>query len=130
MRNATIIAAAVAVLVAGCKKEDHTIVAGGPDTRDPAAEALEANGPIALPPSITASKTYRCADNTIVSVDWLSDNKSANIRAGEGASPVQVTAAAEGEAMTSASGHGLSGTADAGSARITLPGKSAQSCKA
>lgn len=126
----TIIAIAAGALLAGCNQEDHTIVASGPDTRDPAAEALEANGPIALPPSIAATKTYRCADNSIVSVDWLSDNKSANIRAGEGASPVQVTAVAEGEAMSAESGYGLSGTADAASARITLPGKPAQSCKA
>ena len=33
-----------------------------------------------LPPAIAASKTYRCKDNSLVYVDWLSDNKTANVR--------------------------------------------------
>ena len=29
-----------------------------------------------LPPSIAASKTYRCKDNSLVYVDWLSDGSA------------------------------------------------------
>ena len=62
---------AAAAALAGCNKENHTIVAGGPDADNDTNTA--ANGPVALPPSISASKTYRCADNTIIDIDWMSD---------------------------------------------------------
>ena len=45
-----------------------------------------------MPPSITASKIYRCADNKVVYVDWLSDKKTANVRTEQGGSPTQVIA--------------------------------------
>ena len=69
-----IIALAAAAALAGCNKEDHTIVAGGPTTATTANAA--ANAPVALPPSITASKTYRCDDNSLVYVDWMSDGSA------------------------------------------------------
>ena len=53
----------------------HTIVAGGPDDATAAS-----NGPVTLPPSITASKSYRCKDNKVIYINWMSDGKSATIR--------------------------------------------------
>jgi hypothetical protein len=126
IRTASLIAVAAA-LVAGCN-QDNTIVADGPDTSDPAAEALQANGPVALPPSVSASKTYRCADNSIVHIDWLSDGKSANVRTDAGGT-VQVTAPEAGQPMTGGTGYSVAGTADAASAKIATGGP-AQSCKA
>jgi hypothetical protein len=73
--NPLIILAAAAAL-AGCNKQDHTIVAGGPQEDNNTAVA---NGPVALPPAITASKVYRCADNKVLYVNWLSDG-SANVK--------------------------------------------------
>ena len=74
-RTPLIITLAAAAALAGCNKEDHTIVAGGPvEDNAPAT-----NGPVALPPSITASKVYRCANNQVVYVNWLSDG-SANVK--------------------------------------------------
>ena len=72
-RTPLILALAAAAALAGCNKEDHTIVAGGPD-----AEANDAapNTPVALPPSIAASKSYRCDNNSLVYVDWLSDGSA------------------------------------------------------
>ena len=32
--------------------------------------------PVALPPSIAASKSYRCGDNKLVYVDWMSDGSA------------------------------------------------------
>ena len=118
---------AAAAALAGCNKESHTIVAG-PDTGDAANAA--ANGPIALPPSVVASKIYRCADNKVVYVDWLSDGKSANIRTEQGGSPTQVTAAEAGQPMSAAGGYSLEGSATSGAAKIGIPGHPAQSCKA
>ena len=127
IRTAPLFAVAAAALLAGCN-QDNTIVAGGPDTRDEAAEALQANGPVALPPSVAASKTYRCADNSIVHVDWLSDGKSANVRTDAGGT-VHVTAPEAGQPMTGGTGYSVAGTADAASAQIATGG-SAKSCKA
>ena len=128
IRTAPLIAVAAAALLAGCDQDSHTIVVGGPDTSDPAAEALQANGPVALPPSVAASKTYRCADNSIVHIDWLSDGKSANVRTDAGGT-VQVAAPEAGQPMTGGTGYSVAGTADAASAKIATGGP-AQSCKA
>ena len=122
-------AAVAATLLAGCNQEDHTIVSGGP-ADDPTAEGAPANGQVVLPPSISASKTYRCGSSTIVHVNWMSDGKSATIRAEQGGSPVLVTAAEPNQPMTSAAGHSLTGTAESASVSITLPGGGAQTCKA
>jgi hypothetical protein len=127
IRTTHLIAVATAALLAGCNQEDHTIVAGGPQTEDPAAAAIEAQGPVELPPSVAASKTYRCADNSVVHVDWLSDGKSANVRTDAGT--VHVAAPEAGQPMTGGTGYSVSGTADAASAKIAT-GASAQSCKA
>ncbi|MEO7654631.1 MAG: hypothetical protein ABIS23_02970 [Sphingomicrobium sp.] len=129
MNRLTPMLAVAAVLLSGCNQEDHTIVAGGPQDDDAAAAALQANGPIALPPSISATKTYRCG-NSIFHVNWMSDGKSATIRTEQNGSPVLVTATEDGQPMTAASGHAISGTASDASVRITLPGGAAQSCTA
>lgn len=128
MIRTTPLIAVAAALLAGCNQEDHTIVAGGPQTEDPAAAAIQASGPVELPPSVSASKTYRCADNSVVHVDWLSDGKSANVRT-EAGGTVHVAAPETGQPMTGGTGYSVAGTADAASAKIATGG-SAQSCKA
>ena len=125
-RTALLITLAAAAALAGCNKENHTIVAGPgaePDTN------AAANGPVALPPSITASKIYRCADNKVVYVDWLSDNKTVNVRTDKGGSPTVLTAAEAGKPFTAA-GYSVEGTASAPSAKIGVPGHPPQICKA
>lgn len=116
---------AAAAALAGCDNSDHNIVAG-PDTGDNSA----ANGTVTLPPSIAASKIYRCADNRVVYVDWLSDNKTANVRTEQGGAPTQVVAPEPGQPMTAAGGYEVTGSATDASVRIAVPGHSAQSCKA
>jgi hypothetical protein len=66
---------AAAAALAGCGKNDHTIVAGGEPADDQPTNAM-ANANVQLPPSINASKTYRCKDNSIIYIDWLSDGTS------------------------------------------------------
>jgi len=126
-RTPLLITLAAAAALAGCNKQDHTIVAGGPDGGD---TNVTANAPIQLPPTIAASKIYRCADNAVVYVDWLSDNKTANVRTEKGGSPTQVTAAEAGQPMSAPGGYSVEGTAAASSAKIGVPGHPAQSCKA
>ena len=128
-RTHMILALAAAAALAGCNKEDHTIVAGDPP-EDGTTTNAAANGPVALPPSIVASKIYRCADNKIVYVDYLSDNKSANVRTDKGAASTLVAAPEAGQPMTAEGGYSVEGSASAPSAKIAVPGHGAQTCKA
>ena len=121
MKNLLLIVAASAALAA-CQKE--TIVQG---SNEPVATTVEAPK-VVLPPSITATKIYRCKDSSVIHIDWLSDNLSANFRAEEESTPVRLTATAAGAPMT-AEGYSLTGDAKAATITITRPGKDAQSCK-
>jgi len=73
-RTPLIITLVAAAALAGCK-EDHTIVAGG----EPTDNNVTVNADVQLPPTITASKSYRCADNSLIYVDWMS-NGTANVK--------------------------------------------------
>ena len=132
MRNARImtrtplaLALTAAAALAGCNQEDHNIVAAGP--ADPMGN--QANADVVLPPAIAHSKIYRCKDNSVVYIDWLSDNKSANIRTERNGPPTHVVAPAEGEAMV-AEGFSLTGTGEAASVTLARPGKGSQTCQA
>jgi len=122
-RTSLIMMLAAAAALAGCNKESHTIVSG-PDSSDSNSAK---NATVQLPPSIVATKLYRCADNSVVTVDYLSDNKSANVHVGQGA-PTQVTAAEPGKPMSAAGGYSVDGGPTSSSAKIAVPGHPAQSC--
>ena len=117
---------AAAAALAGCNKENHTIVAGPPGDED---NNMAANANVQLPPSIIATKLYRCADNSVVTVDYLSDNKSANVRLKEGGL-TQVAATEPGKPMTAAGGYSVEGSPTSSSAKISVPGHPAQTCNA
>lgn len=125
-KNLMLIALVAAAALAGCKKENHTIVAG-PDTNDATPAATT---PVALPPSITASKIYRCTDNLVVYVDWLSDGKSAAIRTGKSTAQTRLAATEAGKPMTAQGGYSLTGSATESSVKVAVPGHSSQPCKA
>ena len=97
-----------------------------------------------MPPAITATGTYRCADSTVLYVDFLGTNEAADIRVGDKtALAVRVTAPkaaapADGSAapteaapagpLTSADGESsLSGSGK--QINVKLAGKGAQTCK-
>lgn len=123
-RTPLLLTLAAAAALAGCN-EDQTIVVG-PDG-NPANRSPASNEPVELPPSIVASHSYRCRDGSVVQVDWLSDNKSANFRGVEG-TLVYLTAPQPGQPLT-AEGHSLTGTPDASSITLTRPDKGSQACK-
>ena len=127
-RTPLIIALVAAAALAGCNKEDHTIV-GGSDA-DANDSSVAANAPVALPPAIASSKIYRCADNKVVYVDWLADNKSANVRVDQGGTPTQVNAPEAGQPMTAPGGYTIAGAPGSPSVKIAVPGHAEQSCKA
>jgi len=89
-RTPMLIMLAAAAALAGCNKEDHTIVAGGPDADDNVS-APASNTPVALPPSIASSKSYRCDNNSLVYVDWMSDG-SAHVKLNPSDTPTTIAA--------------------------------------
>jgi hypothetical protein len=73
-RTPLLLALAATAALAGCNKENHTIVAGPEGIEDQNNTNEEVNlANVQLPPTITASHIYRCRDNSVIYVDWLSD---------------------------------------------------------
>ena len=112
-RPFTMIMLVAAAALAGCNSEDHTIVSD-PAGPDPMANAVANASSVQLPPSIQASKAYRCKDNSLIYVDWLSD----------GTARVKKTREEVGTTLPAGD---KSLTGDAKAASITYNG---QSCKA
>jgi hypothetical protein len=116
---------AACLLLAACSNEPEVV-----DTNpDPMKEELAKAQPVELPPAIQASRTYRCKDNSLVFIDFMSNN-TAIIRKEKGAEPPLAIATAEtaGGEYKSADGYTVSGNAP----QITYaaPGGGSQSCKA
>ena len=140
MKKTLLILAPLSMLaLAACNKSETPAA-------DDAAGTETAAAPVELPPAITASGTYRCADNTILYVDFLGKNEAADIRVGDkSATAVRVTApAAEAPAAdatatpaTDAAPTGPMKSADGESSlsgegkqiNVKLAGKGAQTCK-
>jgi len=124
--NLTLIAATALIPLSACGESEPEVVGGIPD---PMAEELANAAPIAeLPPMIQKSETYRCKDNSLIFVDFMSDDKTAVLRLEKkDASPVTLTVAEEGGAYVAEGGYSLSGSGATISA--SLPGKGSLSCK-
>ena len=120
-----LVAAAAILSLSACSKSEPEVV-GGP--ADPMAEQLANAAPVALPPSVKVSHTYRCKDNSLIFVDFLSDDKTANLRTEKNGAPTKLTAAEAGGAFTAEGGYEVSGSGTTITASV--PGKPSQSCKA
>ncbi|WP_370309673.1 hypothetical protein [Sphingobium abikonense] len=118
------IALAGVALLSACNKNDEPEVVGGP--ADPMADQLANAAPVELPPSVKATKQYRCKDNSLYFVDFMTDDKTANFRTKKGGEPTQLKAAEAGQPFTAEGGYEVSGQGD--EVKITVPGKSAQGC--
>ncbi len=109
--NKILLALVATAALAACDKQDHTIIAGRA-----ANDAAVNTAGVVLPPAITASKTYRCKDNSLVYIDWIADG-TARVKADKNEVGTPVTLGEEGAA--------LKGSAT--DASVTYEGKS---CKA
>jgi len=84
--------------------------------------------PVVMPPSISVSKQYRCADGSLAFVDFYSDDRSASLRTAESGPAVRLVAPAPGQTMV-AEGHSLKGgKADRNVTITTLAHPKALSC--
>jgi hypothetical protein len=109
--------------LSACDSKPETIVAGPPDDQK---EALNAAAKVELPPMVTASRTYRCKDNSVVYIDFFNNN-TATYKTDKAGSPTVLTAEAAGKPYK-APGYAIS--SDATQVDLTAPGKGTLSCKA
>lgn len=116
-------ACAAAAALAACSSEPETIVVNRYDAQ---AEALANAAPVELPPSIVAARAYRCRDNSLVYIDFYSNN-TATIRNQRGGDIAATVTSPDGAAPYTADGYSVSGN----TANITYaaPGKGSQSCR-
>jgi len=117
-------ASLAAILALGaCSSEPETITAGG---NDPQAEALNSAAPVENLRMIQASRTFRCKDNSLIYVDFYTDNTAAARTDKNG----QATPLASSEGKPPFTAEGWSVSDNAAQVNITAPGKGTQSCKA
>jgi hypothetical protein len=119
-----LIAVASVALLSACNKNDEPEVVGGP--ADPMAAQLANAAPVELPPSVKANKQYRCKDNSLIFVDFMSDDKTALLRTEKGGNATSLKAAEAGQPFTAEGGYEVKGSGN--DVTITVPGKSAQAC--
>lgn len=120
--------AAVAVALvslSACKSEPQEVTSTAPD---PMASQLANAAKVELPPSIAASKTLRCGDNSLVFVDFFDGNKQVQLRTEKGGKATMLKAPEAGQPFVADGGYELTGTPK--SVNVTVPGQSAKTCKA
>ncbi|WP_076072609.1 hypothetical protein [Sphingomonas montana] len=111
-------------LLVGCNSQPETVTSGA---ADPDAAKIAAAPKVALPPSVKSSKVYRCADSSLLYVDFFSDDLGANIRTESAGTNTRLTAAKIGDPFTG-EGYTVAGTGD--TVKITTPKAPAQTCNA
>ncbi len=121
-----LIAAASLGLLSACGSNDEPEVVGGP--ADPMAKELANAAPVELPPSVKVSHSYRCKDNSLIFVDFMSDDKTVNLRTEKDGTPTKLVAAEAGKPFTADGGFEVDGNGS--TIKASVPGKGAQSCKA
>lgn len=104
-------ASAALLTLAGCNSQPEVVNRGIDRTAPPPLK-----GP--PPPVQTASKAYRCSDNSLFYVDFFSNNTAAVRRTTRTATPVQATAP-DGNSPYVGEGISVSGSGD----NVTINGK-------
>jgi hypothetical protein len=125
--------AVIAVSAAALGACNNETIRGG-EQPDPMKDELANAAPVELPPAIASSKTYRCHDNSLVQIDWLSDKTAYVHGDGQAQTHVKPAEPVEGKPastdLVAEGGFMVKGDAAAASVSVALPGKGAQSCKA
>ena len=118
-RSLPLAALAATLALAACGGNSSNTSAG-----NDAAANVTAPAPKLL--MIKASKIYRCKDNSVAYVDFMSDDQTANLKTTKDGKPTVLKAEKAGDPFkdgeTSLTGNGDQVT-------LALPGKGSQSCK-
>jgi len=125
-RSPVLLLASLGTLLAlgACNTKPTTIVA---NDDDPQAAQLKNAKPVAPPPMIMASRTYRCDDNSLVYADFYTNN-TVQVRTKKGPGAGTVLTAPNGKPPYTAPGYSLS--ANASHITYSAPGKKSQGCDA
>lgn len=124
IRSALVAACAATFALAACGSEPETVVV---NQYDPQAGELANAAPVELPPSIQDSRTYRCRANSLVYIDFYTNN-TALVRTARGGDPVASLTATDGNPPYTGSGYSVS--ANTPEISYTAPGKGTLSCRA
>ena len=125
MQKSHILAAAVLAALTGlaaCNTEPEVVQI---NKYDPMEDELKNAAPIAPPPMIQASRTYRCRDNSLFYIDFYT-NHTALVRTEQGGDPVASLTAEAATRLIPAGRLSVSGNGEQVS--ITAPGRGSQSC--
>lgn len=106
------LALGLAVLaLSACKSEPESFNTG---TGDPMDNELANAAPVELPPMLKSSHSYRCKDNSLIFVDFMTDDKTANFKAAKEGPVTPLKAPEAGQPYVSADGKiTITGGADA-----------------
>jgi hypothetical protein len=118
---------AAILLLSACSGSEQAAAPAPSNDAAMAEEAPVSATPVVLPPSLIASRTYRCKDNSLLYVDFFGDNISADLKTEKTGTAIKLTSAEPNKPL-SGGGYTVSGNSD--QVQITQPGKAAQSCKA
>jgi hypothetical protein len=113
---------AALLALAACKSGPETFNTG---TNDPMGAELANAAAVELPPMLKSSHAYRCKDNSLIFVDFMTDDKTANFKADREGPLVALKAPEAGEPFVSADGETT--IVSEGNGAVTYNGKS---CKA
>lgn len=122
IRSSLPLALAAVFVLAGCQEKTESF---NDTTPDPQASELANAAPVtAPPPMIKSSHSYRCKDNSLIFVDFMTDDLTANFKPAKDGAITVLKAPAAGQSFVSEDG----ATTIAGSgASVTYNGTS---CKA
>lgn len=112
--------------LSACGSSKPEVVGSEPD--NPTMDAINNAAPVALPPMVKLSKSFRCKDSSLIFVDFMTDDKTVNLRVGKkDSAPVVLKAEAAGKPFTADGGYSLEGSPE--KVTVELPGKGSLSCK-
>lgn len=118
-------AAAVLLSLAACENKPEEVSGTAPD---PQAEALKNAPKVELPPSIEASVSMRCKDNSVVFADFYQGAKMVLIKETKDGPGTLLKAPEAGQPFVADGGYKVIGTSK--NATIEVPGKGSRACHA
>lgn len=101
MRSVAPLALAAVITLAGCNQKPETMNVG---TGDPMAAELANAAPVEAPPMIKTSHSYRCKDNSLIFIDFMTDDKTATFKSTKEGAPTVLKAPEAGSPYVSPDG--------------------------
>ena len=121
MRVSVLSIVGLVLALTGCNKHSASDAANE-------AAAQNTQAPAPMPPAVKESHVYRCAGNGIIYVDFLTDDRTANLQLGSMEAPIVRLTAPEAGKPFEGGDYSLSG--EGATVKLTKKGEAAKTCKA